>query len=289
MTTQEKVFETLQETGLNWTVSKDALYTASGVPTNSYGIIRKDTQEWLGTVGKVYEPYQNFQLAETIVKASEGLSDNITGGFFADGKKVFLQVNLDDVEIATDTVKRNITALNSHDGSSSIGFGSSNTVVVCRNTFYMAMKDLRKFWHTASAEQLIDIAREQLRESIENDTMIMESYKRMVDHKIDKPIFSRVINRLFNVDMDDDQSKIHPIKKNKMTKFNIVLESELDSHGETVWGLFNAVTYYTNHVLPKNKDKDEFVTLGAGYDKNLATYDEIMSWMNSKQGATVLV
>jgi hypothetical protein len=41
--------------------------------------------------------------------------------------------------IGRSEVKRWLTCLNSHDGSTSVGFGSSNTVVVCQNTFFRAL------------------------------------------------------------------------------------------------------------------------------------------------------
>ena len=40
--TQEKTFELLQSTGLNWTVKKEELVSKDGKPTESYGIFKSD-------------------------------------------------------------------------------------------------------------------------------------------------------------------------------------------------------------------------------------------------------
>lgn len=38
----------------------------------------------------------------------------------------------------------------------------------------------------------------------------------------------------------------------KMSYNSEILESELNSHGQTLWGLFNAVTWKTNHQDAKD-------------------------------------
>ena len=72
----EKTFELLNATGLNWTVSKESLTTIDGKDTESFGIFRSDNEKWLGTVGNRYTPMQNFELAETVIVASDGLGLN---------------------------------------------------------------------------------------------------------------------------------------------------------------------------------------------------------------------
>lgn len=281
---QEKTFEILENTNLNWSVNKKPLLSNCGLSTESFGLFRNDNNKWLGTVGKRYVPYQNAALVETIVKASEGISNTIVGGSFGQGKKVYLQISLEDKQIENDTVKRYITAINSHDGSTSIAFGSTNTVVVCTNTFYIAYKQLSKVRHTLKAEEKIEMARKELMRSINSDNELMENYERMTEHPVDKPIFSKIIDTLFKESMEKNRGEISTRKANQMNKFNNVLEQELASHGNTLWGLFNAVTYYTNHIKPRDKNKkDEYVMTGEGAKLNFSTYQDIMNFINSKE------
>src|ERR1017187_7985268 len=161
----EKAFSLLEATGLNWTVNKQPLQTADGKTTESYGMFKSDNS-WLGTVGKQYNPYQNHELAETIIQASEGLGHYFRGGLINKGEKVFLQLQLKDEIIGTDTVKRYVTALSSHDGSSSVGFGSSNTVVICQNIFYRAYRQLSKVKRGYGVKQNVEIVAKKLMETM---------------------------------------------------------------------------------------------------------------------------
>jgi len=303
MQNNNKVFEALEKTGLNWTVNKLPLF-ANGeghgsplgfqdgqiihehnvLPSKSFGMYRNDNNEYLGTVGERYNVLQNSELEDVVVTLQERFGGEIRGGLLSGGKKVFLQLQLKNEAVANDTIKRYITALNSHDGSSSIGFGSSNTVVACSNTFYMAYKDVGRFRHTASAQERLEIASKEYQMTLLKDQTLMDNFKRMADHKIEKPIFENVMNRLFNVDIDSSTEKVGTRKLNVMKSFNNTLEKELDSHGDTLWGLFNAVTYQTNHIEGGSDDYN--VMVGSGYRKNLATYNEIMKWVEDNSVKT---
>jgi phage/plasmid-like protein (TIGR03299 family) len=274
-----KTFELLTDTKTNWGVTKKPLTCPDGYPTESFGIYRNDNNKWLGTVGKTYEIMQNSTLAENIIEASMDISDKFRGGELYDGKKVYYQAQLKDEQIANDTIKRYITGLNSHDGSSSIGFGFTNTVVVCQNTFYMAMKEVNRFRHSASAHQRVELAREEIRRTLKAESSLMDNYKRMADTKISSVVTKRVVADLFKFleeDFDKDVKDFSTKKVNDLSKFNQILESELKSHGSTLWGLFNAVTWKTNHQDVKGDKGLENVMVGTGYRKNLNAYNIIV-------------
>lgn len=274
-----KTFELLSDTKTTWGVTKKPLTCSDGYPTESFGIYRNDNNKWLGTVGKTYEMMQNSTLAENIIEASMDISEKFRGGELYGGKKVYYQAQLQDSQIANDTIKRHITGLNSHDGSSSIGFGFTNTVVVCQNTFYMAMKEVSRFRHSASAQQRVELAREEIRRVLKAESGLMENYKRMADTKISTAVTKRVIADLFKFaedDFDKDVKDFSTKKVNDIAKFSRILESELNSHGQTLWGLFNAVTWKTNHNDVKGEKGLENVMVGSGYRKNLNAYNIIV-------------
>ena len=274
-----KTFDLLTETNTNWGVTKKPLFCGDGHKTESFGIYRNDNNLWLGTVGRTYEVMQNSTLAENIIEASMDISQKFRGGELYGDKKVYYQAQIQDEKIANDTIKRYITGLNSHDGSSSIGFGFTNTVVVCQNTFYLAMKELSRFRHSASAQQRVELARQEINRILKIESGLMENYKRMADTKISVQVTKRVISDLFNFpdeDFDKDEKDISTKKKNDLVKFSQILDSELDSHGKTLWGLFNSVTWKTNHQDVKNNKSLENVMVGSGYRKNLNAYNIIV-------------
>jgi hypothetical protein len=187
------------------------------------------------------------------------------------GKKVFYQTEIDPVIIDRDEVKRYLTILNSHDGSSSIGFGFSNTVVVCQNTFYKAMKEVQKFRHTTSAKERLEIARKQVRELLLAENEVMDTFKRMSEVQVSNKAIKLVVADLFDFKPEDFDNPVEDFstrKINDIARFKEVMDAEFSSHGATLWGLFNAVTWKTNHIDSKRNNQLESIMVGSGYKKN---------------------
>ena len=275
MDLENQTFELLEATATNWTVNKIPLITESGLITDSYGMFRNDTNLWLGTIGKQYEPMQNYEVVETLISATQDYSEIHRGGQLNGGKKVYYQTEVSPVNVGNDEVKRYLTILNSHDGSSSIGFGFSNMVVVCQNTFFKALKDIKKLRHTNSAKERLQIAKEQVRNTLYEENEVMDNFKRMADVKVTNKAIKLIVSDLFSIKEEDFDSEIKefPTRKiNEIKNFKEIMEMEFTSHGSTLWGLFNAVTWKTNHVDTKGKNKLENVMIGAGYKKNNNAY-----------------
>ena len=285
-TKNEKVFELLESTKLNWTVNKEPLVGIDGKATESFGMFRNDNDKWLGTVGNQYRAYQNHEMAELMVQASDGIGLDVTkGGSMNEGRKVFLQIPLEDKLIGPDTVKRNLTCLNSHDGSTSISFGSTNTVVSCSNQFHRISREkgMNRFRHSANSKDRINQAMQDMRIALGHDEELMKNFEIMANMPIKDEIFARVMTKAFGVNLDAKTGEFSTRKINTMKTVAATIEGELDAKGSTLWGLFNGVTYYTNHIA-QNSDKDDYVMLGGGYKTNLSAFNEVMKWIdeNSK-------
>jgi hypothetical protein len=223
---------------------------------------------------------QNFELADTMVGIQDMFGGDLRGGEMRDGKKIYYQLSLKDEHVGSDTLKRHITCLNSHDGTSSIGFGSTNTVISCSNTFHKAMKDLSKFRHTLTASDRLAIAVAEFKKAMDEDSNLMETFKRFNDVVIDRTILERVMANVFNVDMNTKESQVGTRKKNQVSDFEKALERETSEKGGTLWGLFNAVTYYTNHM---EKSDDHHLMFGGGYKKNLTAFNIIEKYESDKR------
>ena len=275
MDLQNQTFELLERTATNWTVNKLPLVSQEGLTTESYGMFRNDNNIWLGTIGKQYLPIQNFEIAEILIATTDEISNKHRGGLLSDGRKVFYQTELEPVFIDKDEVKRFLTILNSHDGSSSIGFGFSNTVVICQNTFYKVMKDVQRFRHSTSARERLEIAKKQVRELLLAENEVVEIYNKMADKKVTNNAIKLVVADLFDFKPEDFENPIEDFSKRKVNdiaKFKEVMDSCFAKHGETLWGLFNSVTYKTNYVDAKENKKLENVMIGSGYKKNNSAF-----------------
>lgn len=292
----ERTMNLLESTGLNWEVKKEKLHHPEGMETDFYGIFRYDQGQNMpvtcfGTVKDRYRPFQNWQLADTIVRATDGIGIVTNkGGQLSGGSKVFLQAELPDEYVGKSDVKRWVTVLNSHDGSSSIGFGSSNTVVICQNTFHRAFKDTQKFRHTESAKERIETAIRQFQQTIAEDKRMFDTFKRMSELRPDESIVQAVINKMFAVDVTNTKrDEISSRKVNQLQQFAQAYNIERDLEGDTVWGLFNAVTRYTNHIAaPNTLRKNEYLMTGTGFDLNNSAYDTIVKWLDERTAKTVV-
>lgn len=278
-----QTLDLLEATKLNWSVSKEALFTKDGKASESFGIYRTDRDTYLGTVGNRYTPMQNSTLAETLVMASQDLNLKATrGGELDGGQKVHIQFELPDEIIGNSGVKRWLTALNSHDGSSSIGFGSTSQVVVCKNTFYKAYKGLEKFRHTESAENRVRLAAQDLKQALLQDELLMTTFKRMADMRADESLVERVIRKIFEVDIKQTKaSDVSERKREQIQAFAKDVNIEVATHGETLWALFNGVTRYTNHTtkLRGDSERESYLMVGGGARINILGFNECMKWL----------
>jgi phage/plasmid-like protein (TIGR03299 family) len=279
-TINERVFDLLEQTGLNWEVSKEPLISSiDGTTTEAFGTFKKTSRQFLGVVRDRYTVYQNHQLAESIITAADSINiDYSDGGEMKGGKRVYLQAALPDEFIGKSGVKRNLTAINSHDGSTSIAFGSSNTVIVCENTFFRAYKDLTKFRHSISAPEKVKSLAMDMNAAILADNQLMNNFKRMAEITLRDEMIEKVIRRIFNVSGNTKQDEISTRKTNIISSFADALDTEIKLEGKTVWGLFNAVTRYTNHIAaPQNQSaKQDYLMVGTGYRLSNMTYEMLM-------------
>lgn len=293
MSTQEQTFDLLEKTGLNWTVNKLSLYGPEGQRTSSYGIFRNDNSAHLGTVGARYVPYQNYEMAETIIDACSEVGIQASkGGMFDSGRKVYLQAALPDVVIDRSPLKRFISCINSHDGSGSIAFGSTNTNIVCMNTFHMAYKDgaMTRYRHTTSASERIKQAMVQIKQTMDGDQRLMDNFSRMADIKLTEGIVASVMERIIHKGFGiAPNEEVKTRRKNQLITLSDAMQVEVRDQGETLWGLFNGVTRYTNHVAAPKDKKEEYVMDGAGYDLNLVAFDEVMAWVEKNTAKQYVV
>jgi phage/plasmid-like protein (TIGR03299 family) len=280
-----KTFDILEKTGLNWSVRKEDLITTTGLHTPNSGIFRNDNNEWLGTTSKKYEPFQNADMVQIIVEASEHIGLEVSkGGSLSKGKLVYLQMELKEEFIGNSSVKRYVTTLNSHNGRHSVAFGSTNQVVLCQNTYFKVYNELQKFRHNSSVQEKLRIAINELTNTIQEDVILMETFKLMDSVKVSDKAIEDLIESCFGIDINNA-----PENKRKLNKYNSLVEcldAELELEGRTMWGLFNSVTRYTNHYS-NSKDKEEYVMKGAGYETNVLAYNNIVKFIEENTKETI--
>jgi len=281
----QKIFDLLDQTGLNWTVMKNQLFDAEQRKTESYGIFRKDSGMWLGTVGNRYEPFQNWEMAQIMVEATHNIGLELSrGGLLSGGQKVYLQAQLPEQKIGKSAVMRWISTLNTHDGTSSFGFGSTNTVVVCRNTFYKAYGELQKFRHTTSLKERVAIAQKNLMQSLEFDQIQVDKFKQMADLKMSDKDVQLTVEKLFDVNLEKIKADLSTRKMNQIKSYIDSVKQSVSEQGDSLWALYNGITRYTNHVVApaETSAKDEFLMTGGGRRMNDIGFESLMKIVDER-------
>lgn len=166
------VEQALKLGGLDWDVEKrPAGYLSSNgtfetIP-DKYAIVRTDTDEWLGQVGRNYKLFQNseaFAFADGLVDG--GLKFD-SAGTYKHGKRMFLAARIPDTVkvLGEDPYDVFLFLTTSHDGKSSITASVIEMRLRCTNMFQLALKTAKSRWtirHTATAAEKMVEARESL-------------------------------------------------------------------------------------------------------------------------------
>ena len=265
--------EILDNTKTNWLVEKRALYDQHGNQSNTFGIYRTDNNICLGTVGSRYVPTQNHETLDMLLEASSTLNLELKhGGLLENGKKIYYHFPIAEVEIGKSSLKRYITALNSHDGSSPIGFGLTNVNVYCSNTFYQALKDLTKVKHTSSSKDKLKKIVEDFRNGLIAEEVLIETMIQLSNTTIPDQLDDDFILSIIGGSSDTTKTK------NRISLLKQAINVEKEYHGDNAYALFNGFTRYTNHLISYDStdDKTKSIISGVAYNINNKAFTEIV-------------
>lgn len=297
---EEIIFEVLMATGLNWSVRKEKLTAESGIILpDSYASVRSDNGGYLGVVGERYQVMQNSDLVSIAYDSGKevfnadlklthpwnnsetlGAFGNMGGGTLKGGSRVFVQMELPQLHIGKSGIRRYITVTNSHDGSMSLGFGTSNQVICCANTFAIANRDVSKIRHTASMQQRVDEAVRSLRKVLEFEDIQMSVFEKASTRAIEKKHIIDIAAVVFG-DLKKSEQETSSRMKNNMDALSKDINTSIDEQGETLWALFNGVTRYTNHSS-SSRDKDFSLMFGNDAAINQRAYSKMVSWLSDR-------
>lgn len=253
---------TVQETG-------DILALDAYEMPGAFGMFRTDTNACLGVVGNQYVPVQNSELYDVVREAAElaGLDhEKVDFISLAGGRKVAFQVMLPEWDLTGDKVRRYASALNSHDGSSSLAMGMVGTRIICQNTWLMAYRNCRKARHSASITEQVKVMKDELLQSIEIDKNLFEQFQRLWAEEYTDTDHTPFIKELIGYDLEElELVEANTTKReNKFKGLSDAIDLEL-KESRSLWGVFNGVTRYVNHVeAPRKEDPTNYIYFGSG-------------------------
>ena len=138
--------EALQFANLaGWKLEKVPMYAqipgeeTKWVLTDKFGVVRRDTNDYLGCVSKMYHVVPNEDAFSFMDAVIEGGARYETAGALGKGERVWMLAQMPKhLVIGSDEVKNYILFTTAHDGSQAIHVYPTNVRTVCQNTYRMA-------------------------------------------------------------------------------------------------------------------------------------------------------
>jgi phage/plasmid-like protein (TIGR03299 family) len=256
----ERVASLLDQFDLRWTVSKQPLYLADGTETSYKAVVRDDNKQVFQTCKDSYSPYQNSEMAELLIRiADKGGYQIHDGGYFKGGAKTFVQLisgnELKDIGKNRTKVVGYTTGLNSHDGSMSLKWGSTNKTICCQNVFNAVSKQLgNSARHTTRLQDKVDMYLSEIGAAILQERSIFNTFVRLSETPLQQHQITKVVKEITGVDImqtrNEAEKNFSTYNINRSEELLTSISKEVNQKGETLWGLFSGVTNYTTHRIP---------------------------------------
>ena len=248
---------------LNWGVNSLALTAVDDlgnqIPVmDKVAQVRSDNGAVLGITGSNYEVYQNSNLKGLIQPlVSEGVLTIVNQGYLGKGNKVFIQAEMNEgYTIVGEEHKGMMTLLNSHDGTSTLAAGVTDTRVICSNTFAMALQSMNhKIRHNGDIYSKALEITETIQFVNEGMKKFGEAAELLATTKCDEDTLDSLLSYAFK---KDDVRTLRPY--NKIVQF---YRNGLGTEGKTLWDGLNGLTQWVTHESSK-KEGTRFASANFG-------------------------
>jgi phage/plasmid-like protein (TIGR03299 family) len=232
--------------------------------------------EGLGTVGKVWRPFQNEDLCDALdAIVDESGAHYHTAGSLEDGRKVFVAMKMPEGILVggEDPVDLYLIASTAHDGTGSTRFMVSPVRPVCKNTLDAAIRGARRSWslrHSTNMEGRLAEAREDLALT----WRYAESAKKVFDGMISSPFtddeMAGFLKELMPDPKTDAEGWVERAAGQRTAVMDIFKNKDTCEVGRgTKWAAYNAVAEYADWYRPGNPERRARESLGIGVNQAL--------------------
>lgn len=251
----------LQAANLDWNVNRQPIFLASGsVVPDYYAMVRDVDSMSLGVVGSRYTEIQNRDAIMVLESACQRHGVTIeTLGALGNGSQVFALARLpvDTKVLDGDDVRGYFLLKWAHDGSASLDAFGTPIRVVCQNTLSMALSNgkaqIIKLRHTASAPERLEQADKLVATMIDAMQQTGKTFTAMAQQRMTAQQVLAFVESVFPTPKDNK------VSTNLQNRRDAVLDLVKVGMGAemagarrdgstTVWGAYNAVTEYVDHV-----------------------------------------
>lgn len=257
------VRDAIKQSGLDWSVHLEPLFTKDGETVSSRAVRRSDGKI-LGTVGPNFTPLQNadaFDWFDPFVES--GLCKLNTAGSLAGGKRIWVLAELarDHSQVVRDDrIAKFLMLSNSHDGSMAIRVGFTPIRIVCANTLAAAHSSsaskLVRVRHTQRSKQNLDLLRTMVDTINAEFEATAEQYRFLASKEFNQSDITRYVKAVLGFE------RITVDQLSKRTRENMdamlsMIENERQSMPGvrgTWWAAYNGANEYLNYKIGKTSE-----------------------------------
>ena len=248
--------------GLDWTVEKQPLTTATGIPIkNKEALVRTSDNSVLDVVGTGWNPVQNseaFEFFHDYVMAGD--MEMHTAGSLKDGQMVWaLAKTKESFELFNgDQTDNYFLFTNPHQFGKSINIRMTPIRVVCNNTLTLSLSQSSDKMVTVNHRKAFDpdMVKEQMGIAREK----MEQYKSMAEFLGGKRATGdnviQYFNEVFGAPAKAKEDGVLPFtsRNAKIAMENLNTQPGANFAQGSLWQAFNSVTYMTDHLQGREGD-----------------------------------
>jgi phage/plasmid-like protein (TIGR03299 family) len=258
-----RVRDMVKKAKILWKVEKRPLTLEGGQPVPGFfALVRDDNNFVLDVVGKAYQVTQNADAMEFFTEFVEaGDAKMSTMGSLREGRQVWGLASLGkDIKLKNkDVIKNNLLLVLPHEHGKGIISKYCNERVVCSNTMAIALRESgapefrmghRKVFGKAEMQQaktVLGIAREKADEFKEAANILID--KTGITEQDKLKFFAEVLK------VDEAAESLEQVSR---PRIKLLMDISVRAPGAipgSAWGLFNAVTYYADHMASRTADK----------------------------------
>jgi phage/plasmid-like protein (TIGR03299 family) len=303
--------EAIVMAGMNWEVSKQKTFYSLEDGTQLeeiaglFAIVRSDTRQVIGKVGRHFEPLQNVQAFKFFdYFVNEGLAEYETAGVLGHGETVWILARFNGpVNIGQDDQLRSYLLLaNGHDGMTNVLIQPTDIRVVCQNTLMSSLGtgNVVKVRHTPSMTVNMKDIQDQIVRLHANRAGIHQAYEDMARTVISESDLEKFILSLWPAPekyrLDTGKFTLaYQIWEAKQQALRRLLEAGAGTEKTwlkgTVWWLYNGVTELVDHYMANSrriKDKTSYILRGDGAALKDAAFYRAVELVNDIHGTMVI-
>lgn len=276
--------------GLDWEIDKVPLFADH--PTHgkleyptTYGLIRSDTGDTLGTCSPQFRPIQNadaFDFLDSL--AGEGSIQWETAGALVGSKKVWVLGRLpEDIRIKGDNVAQYCLFYSPTGNNGSAKVKGSDIRVVCQNTISMALRDGREtisIRHDGSLAHRLECAREAIGLKLESGKKLQEAGEYLAGVELSDAKIHDWLNTVFPLQEEPGAGRTRALNGRESIRSLLVAETnQTKATKGTLWGLLNAGIEYVDHESQTrgNSSNLDRIQFGSAVKKRNAMWEASMA------------